>query len=146
MSTARIIHLGSDHAGLDLKNALKLHLQARGLEVHDHGTHTPASTDYPTYAHDVCKAVLSDATRGILVCGTGIGMSIVANRYKGIRAGLCTCEFHARATREHNNANILCLGARVTAAGLATEIVNVFLDTPFAGGRHQQRLEQIEKS
>lgn len=140
-----IIHIGSDHAGLDLKNTLKAHLEVRGFTVLDHGAHSPESTDYPTYARDVCQAVLAENGRGLLVCGTGIGMSIAANRRHGIRAALCACEFHARACREHNNANILCLGSRVTAAGLATAILDVFLDTPFAGGRHQNRIELIEK-
>ena len=140
-----LVHIGADHAGLDLKNALKGHLEARGCTVCDHGVHSPESADYPIYARDVCQAVLKDQGRGILVCGTGIGMSIAANRLRGIRAALCVCEFHARACREHNNANILCLGSRITAAGLAASILDIFLDTPFAGGRHQNRIELIEK-
>ena len=141
-----LIHIGSDHAGLELKHALKAHLEARGFTARDHGTDSPESTDYPIYARKVCRAVLNGNARGILVCGTGIGMSIAANRCRGIRAALCACEFHARACREHNNANILCLGSRVTGTGLATSILDIFLDTAFAGGRHQNRLELIENT
>lgn len=140
------IHLASDHAGLDLKNAVKAHLESKGFTVTDHGTNSPDSTDYPAYAHALCTAVLEDgpAGQGILVCGTGIGMSMAANRHKGIRAALCTCEFHAKATREHNNANVLCLGSRVTGEGLALDIVDFFLATAYAGGRHERRVQQIE--
>ncbi|MDR2726729.1 MAG: ribose 5-phosphate isomerase B [Deltaproteobacteria bacterium] len=141
-----LIHIGSDHAGLDLKNALKTHLEARGFTIRDHGAHSPESTDYPLYAQGVCQAVFAENGRGILICGTGIGMSIAANRNRGIRAALCACEFHARACREHNNANILCLGSRITATGLAASILDIFLDTPFAGGRHQGRIELIENA
>ena len=140
-----LVHIGSDHAGLDLKRMLKDHLEARGFAVFDHGAHSAEATDYPLYARDVCQAVLAENGRGILVCGTGIGMSIAANRRPGIRAALCACEFHARACREHNNANILCLGSRITAAGLAMSILNIFLDTPFAGGRHQNRIDLIDE-
>jgi len=139
-----LIHIGSDHAGLDLKQTLKAHLEARGFTIRDHGTHGPEAADYPICARKVCQAVLDEHGRGILVCGTGIGMSIAANRCRGIRAALCACEFHARACREHNNANLLCLGSRITAAGLAASILDIFLDTPFAGGRHQNRLDLIE--
>ena len=139
------IHLASDHAGLDLKNTVKHHLEQKGFTVEDHGTNSPESTDYPVYAHALCEAVLAEEGRGILVCGTGIGMSMAANRHRGIRAGLCTCEFHARATREHNNANVLCLGSRVTGEGLALNIVDLFLATDYAGGRHERRVQQIER-
>lgn len=142
------VHIGSDHAGLELKNILKARLEALGIAVHDHGTMTSESTDYPIYAHAVCRAVLAagndTSTCGILVCGTGLGMSMAANRHRGIRAALCTCEFHARASREHNNANVLCLGARITGASLAEAIMQVFLETPFAGGRHARRVSMIE--
>lgn len=140
-----IIHLGADHAGLELKNTIKRHLEQRGFTVEDHGTYSPESTDYPLQAHTVCHAVLAAADNvGMLVCGTGIGMSMAANRHQGIRAALCTCEMHARATREHNNANVLCLGARVTGEGLALELVDLFLATSFSGGRHERRLNLIE--
>jgi ribose 5-phosphate isomerase B len=138
------IHIGSDHAALDLKQAIKAHLEARGFTVLDHGAHSPESTDYPIYAQAVCRAVLDENGRGILVCGTGIGMSMAANRRRGIRAALCACEFHALACREHNDANLLCLGSRVTGTGLAISILDVFLDTPFAGGRHLKRIELID--
>ena len=143
--TPAIIHIGADHAGLPLKQAIVAQLEAQGLTIRDHGTNSPASTDYPDYAHAVCKAVLEDGetARGILVCGTGIGMSMAANRHPGIRAALCTCEFHARATRQHNNANVLCLGARVTGEGVAFDLVELFLNTPFEGGRHQRRLDLL---
>lgn len=138
------IHIGSDHAGLDLKNLVKAHLEAQGYAVVDHGTNSPESTDYPAYAHSLCEAVLQERSQGILVCGTGIGMSMAANRHPGIRAALCTCEFHARATRQHNNANVLCLGARVTGEGVALDLAELFLRTPFEGGRHERRITGIE--
>ncbi len=141
-----IVHVASDHAGLDLKEAVKKHLEAAGVEVRDHGTRSPESTDYPLYAHALCQAVLAEgeAGRGVLVCGTGLGMSMAANRHKCIRAALCTCEFHARAAREHNNANVLCLGSRVLGMGLALDLVDVFVHTAFAGGRHERRVQLIE--
>ena len=141
-----IVHIASDHAGLALKNAVKAHLLGQGLEILDHGTNSAESTDYSLYAHALCKAVLAggEAHRGILVCGTGLGMSMAANRHRGIRAAVCTCEFHARATREHNNANVICLGERVVGEGLALDLVDVFLRTDFAGGRHERRVHLIE--
>ncbi|MEG2173049.1 MAG: ribose 5-phosphate isomerase B [Desulfovibrionaceae bacterium] len=139
------IHIASDHAGFTLKSSLILHLSSLGHTIIDEGTHSTASCDYPLYARKVCAAVLEDADcQGILICGTGVGMSITANRMPGIRAALCTSEFQARATRQHNNANVLCLGERVTGAGLAYAIVHAFLDTPFEGGRHQRRIDLID--
>lgn len=137
------IHLACDHAGLELKETLKAALEARGLNICDHGTHSRESCDYPQYAHALCAAVEAENGRGILICGTGIGMSIAANRHAGIRAALCTTELHARFTRLHNNANVLCLGARVTGVELALAIMHVFLDTAFEGGRHQRRIDQL---
>lgn len=136
---------GSDHAGLDLKNALVARAKARGLEVVDLGTHAAASTDYPDYAHEVARRVAAGEGRGVLVCGTGIGMSIAANRHPGVRAALCAEPFGARMTRLHNDANVLCLGARITGPGLAEEIFDVFVDTPFEGGRHARRVTKIDE-
>jgi len=141
---AKIIYIGSDHAGLALKNVLISFLAGEGWTVEDMGTKSADSCDYPDFAHAVCGKVLETGSFGILVCGTGIGMSMAANRHKGIRAALCTHEFHARATREHNDANVLCLGERVTAPGLAVELTRIFLATEYAGGRHQKRVEKIE--
>lgn len=141
---AKIIYIGSDHAGLALKNVLIPFLAGEGWTVEDMGTKSADSCDYPDFAHAVCSKVLETGSFGILVCGTGIGMSMAANRHKGIRAALCTHEFHARATREHNDANVLCLGERVTAPGLAVELTRIFLTTEYAGGRHQKRVEKIE--
>lgn len=139
------IHIASDHAGFALKSALILHLSSLGYTIVDEGTHSTASCDYPLYARKVCTAVLDDEDRkGILICGTGVGMSITANRITGIRAALCASEFQARACRQHNNANVLCLGERVTGSGLAFAIAHAFLDTPFEGGRHQRRIDLID--
>ncbi len=138
------IYIASDHAGYGLKIALAAALRAEGYSFTDLGTNDEGSCDYPDFAHPVCEAVLRENVLGILICGTGIGMSIAANRHIGIRAAVCTHEFHARAAREHNNANILCLGERVTAPGLALELARIFLTTEFAGGRHQRRVDKIE--
>ncbi len=139
------VHIGSDHAGLTLKNIIKEELSKQGVEVQEHGTTNFESCDYPVFAHAVCEAVLADENScGILVCGTGIGMSLAANKHKGIRAALCSCEFHAKACREHNNANVLCLGERVSGVGVALEMVNTFLNTEFAAGRHAKRVDLIE--
>ena len=138
------IHIASDHAGLALKNALMLRLASLGHNLEDHGTNTAESCDYPLFAHRVCDAVLEKGDFGILICGTGIGMSMTANRKPGIRAALCTSEFQARATRQHNNANVLCLGERITGTGLAYAITDAFLETAFEGGRHQRRVDMID--
>lgn len=140
----KTIYIGSDHAGLTLKNTLAKGLAGDGRTVEDMGAHARESCDYPDFAHAVCARVRETGAFGILVCGTGIGMSIAANRHRGIRAALCTHEFHARAAREHNDANVLCLGERVTAPGLALEIAKAFLAAAFAGGRHQRRVEKID--
>jgi ribose 5-phosphate isomerase B len=138
------IYIASDHAGFTLKEYLRLWLEERGWKVEDLGPDSCDSTDYPEYAHKLCKNVLETRHKGILICGSGIGMSMAANRHKGIRAALCTHEFHAGASRQHNDANVLCLGERVTAPGLAALLVQRFLNTDFEGGRHQRRVEKID--
>ena len=148
------VYIASDHAGLALKASLVQHLQEKGHEVHDLGPSTPESCDYPVYAKKVCESVIADsagadpgdlpASYGILICGTGIGMSMTANHIHGIRAALCCGEFQARATRMHNNANVLCIGERVTGPGVALDMADIFLSTPFEGGRHLRRVNQIE--
>ena len=136
--------IGSDHAGLVLKRELRRALDERQLGVEDFGTHTDDSVDYPDFAALVAQAVSrGDCALGVLVCGTGIGMSIAANKVRGVRAAVCTTEFEARMARAHNDANVLCLGSRVVGAGLATQIVEAFLDQRFEGGRHERRLQKI---
>jgi ribose 5-phosphate isomerase B len=138
------VAIASDHAGLSLKEALVAHLRARGLAVDDLGPHDAASVDYPAFARPLAEAVAQGRyERGVLVCGTGMGMSIAANKVPGVRAALCTSELVARMARAHNDANVLCLGERVTGPGLALAIADAFLDTPFEGGRHQRRVDQI---
>lgn len=141
-----MIAIGSDHGGFALKQEIMAHLKARGIEYKDYGCYEEKSCDYPVYAKAVAGAVLDGSCdKGILICGTGIGISITANKFKGIRAALCTDCFTAQATREHNNSNILALGGRVVGAGLALKIVDTFLDTPFSGDeRHVRRINQIE--
>ena len=141
-----MIAIGSDHGGFALKKALMAHLEERGLAYQDFGTYDEASCDYPIYAKKVARAV-ADGTceRGILICGTGIGVSIAANKVPGIRAALCGDCFSAEATRLHNDANILCMGARVVGEGLALKIADTFLDTPFSQDeRHIRRISLIE--
>ena len=140
------VALASDHAGFGLKEIIKEHLSARGLTPLDLGTDSTESVDYPDYARKVCETVLGrDAERGILICGTGLGMSIMANRYKGIRAALCHDHFTAIAARRHNNANVLALGGRILGPDLAKEIVDTWLDTPFDGGRHERRTKKLDE-
>ena len=141
-----MIAIGSDHGGFELKKEVMAHLDARGLEYKDFGTYSAASCDYPVYGKAVAKAVASgECERGIIICGTGIGISIAANKVHGIRAALCGDCFSAEATRQHNDANVLALGARVVGPGLALKIVDTFLDTPFSNGeRHIRRIEMIE--
>ena len=141
-----MIGIGSDHGGFELKKAVCRHLEQRGLEYKDFGTYTNDSCDYPEYGRAVAKAVASgECDRGIVICGTGIGISITANKVPGIRAALCGDCFSAEATRLHNDANVLALGARVTGEGLAIKIVDTFLDTPFSNEeRHIQRIKKIE--
>ena len=136
--------IGSDHAGLSLKRELVEVLRSRQIAVEDFGTHSGESVDYPDFASRVAQAVGGGAVdRGILVCGTGIGMSIVANKYRGVRAAVCTTEFEARMARAHNDANVLCLGQRVIGAGVARGVLEAFLDQPFEGGRHEARVRKI---
>ena len=141
--TEKII-IGSDHGGFRLKNVIINHLKTLDYEVEDVGCYSEESCDYPDIAKDVVKKVLNSGVKGILVCGTGIGMSISANRFKGIRASHCTDTFSARMTRMHNDSNILCLGERITGAGLALDIVDIWLKTEFEGGRHKRRTDLIE--
>lgn len=144
MSEKRII-IGCDHGGLNLKNKVVDHLKEIGYEVEDVGTYTPDSVDYPIYAKKVAHAVADGKyEKGIIICGTGIGVSIVANKVKGIRASLCGDTFSAKATRQHNNSNILCMGERVIGAGLALDIVDIWLTTEYEGGRHQRRIDMME--
>ena len=139
-----MIFVGSDHGGLELKSALISALQQRGLDVKDCGTENSDSVDYPDFAVKVSEAVSrGDAKLGVLVCGTGIGMSIVANKFPGVRAALVTDEFMAQMAKEHNNANILVLGGRVLAEDHAIKMLNVWLDSEYEGGRHQRRLDKI---
>ena len=141
-----MIAIGSDHGGFALKQEIMEHLKKRGLEYKDFGTYSEDSCDYPVYGKAVAKAVAAgECKRGIIICGTGIGISITANKVPGVRAALCGDCFSAKATREHNDANILALGARVTGPGLALMIVDTFLDTPFSGDeRHVRRISMIE--
>ncbi len=135
--------IGSDHGGYDLKCSLVSKLKDQGVLIEDLGCHTPASVDYPDFAEQVCKRVIEESdTVGILICGTGIGMSMAANRHYEIRAALCHDEFSAQMSREHNNANILCLGARVIGTGLAETIVDKWLSSSFTAGRHQIRIDK----
>lgn len=140
-----MIAIGCDHAAVDLKNKIIAHLEGRGIKLIDYGCYGSESVDYPDYAEKVALSVQSgECDKGILICGTGIGMSIAANKFKGIRCAHCTDTFSARATRQHNDANVLALGERVTGAGLALDIVDIFVDTPFSGeGRHIRRLDKI---
>lgn len=141
---AKIV-FGADHAGYAYKNALIEIFEKIGYECVDVGTNSDASVDYPEYAGKVCREVQSGADFGILVCGTGIGMSIAANKYHGIRAALCGDTVSAKFTRLHNNANVLCLGARIIGISSAEEIAKIFITTPFEGGRHQRRIDMLEK-
>ncbi|MBI5250213.1 MAG: ribose 5-phosphate isomerase B [Desulfomonile tiedjei] len=139
------ILMGSDHAGFPLKNLLMEALTSEGTPVLDVGCGDETSCDYPVFARELCERILSgQASRGILICGTGIGMSIAANRYHGIRAALCTTEFHARMSRAHNDSNVLIIGGRVTGSELALAILKVWMSTPFEGERHQRRIDLIE--
>ena len=137
------IIIGSDHGGFNLKREITEHLKKLGHEVSDLGCYSIESCDYPIVAKEVAEKVLETGNKGILVCGTGIGVSIVANRYNGIRASHCTDTFTARMTRMHNDSNILCLGERITGVGLALDIVDIWLNTNFEGGRHQKRIDMI---
>lgn len=139
-----VIALGADHAGWELKEALKAWLIEHSHQILDFGTHSPDPVDYPDYAVQVAEAVASGkAERGVLICGTGIGMAMTANKVPGVRAALCSDPFTARMSREHNDANVLTLGGRLMDKELGLEILQMWLDTPFAGGRHARRLGKI---
>lgn len=138
------IAIGCDHGGLEHKNAIGEFLKEKGFEVVDFGIYEQVSVDYPDIAKKLCESILKGETeRGILVCGTGIGMSIAANKYKGIRAAACSEHFSAKYTRLHNNSNVLCLGGRVIGVGTAIELADIFVNTEFEGGRHQKRIDKI---
>lgn len=138
------IVIGCDHAALELKTKVIAHLNTRGFDVCDVGTYTKDSCNYPDYASAACeKLQAGEAELGILICGTGIGMSMAANKHRGIRAACCSDTFSAKATREHNNANVLCFGERVVGLGLALELVDVFVDTEYLGGRHEARVKML---
>ena len=141
---SKTIHLASDHAGFALKSAVIEHLAKQGHAVQDHGTDSTQSCDYPQYAQALCKAVLARGDLGILICGSGLGMSMMANRFRGIRAAVCANEWLAALSRRHNDANVLCLGERVIGAGLALAIVDAFLRNEFEGGRHQGRIAMLD--
>ncbi len=139
-----MIVIASDHAGYPLKEEIKTHLDEKGVKYFDAGCYSPERYDYAKSAQKACDMVVSgEAEKAILVCGTGIGISMAANKVKGIRAACCSDYFSAKYTRLHNDANALCMGARVVGAGLAIELVDVFLETEFEGGRHQTRVDQI---
>ena len=142
-----MIGIGSDHGGFELKSEIIKHLEERGLKYKDYGCYENKSCDYPEFGKKVANAVVNgECEKGILICGTGIGISITANKIKGIRAALCTDCFMAEATRLHNDANVLCFGGRVVGPGLAIKIVDTFLDTPFSNEeRHIRRISQIEE-
>jgi len=140
------IAIASDHGGFELKEIVKAHLEERGLEALDLGTHSDASVDYPVYGKACGEAVVNgEADCGIVVCGTGIGISIAANKVKGVRCGLCTSVEMAQLTKQHNNANVLALGGRTTAPELALQIVDAWLDTDFEGGRHERRTNMLDE-
>ena len=140
--------IGCDHAGVELKNIVLAHLTAKGYtDVIDVGTYTTDSCHYPVIAKDLCSKITGgEAELGILICGTGIGMSMAANKCRGIRAACCSDTFSAKLTREHNDANVLCFGARVVGMGLALELVDAFLGAEFEGGKHALRVSMIEEA
>ena len=143
----KTIAIGCDHAGTELKNVVITHLHKRGFDTKDVGTHTTESCHYPVFADAVCKKVTSgECELGILICGTGIGMSMAANKHKGIRAACCSDTFSARLTREHNDANVLCFGERVVGMGLATDLVDAFLDAEYLNnGNHVVRVAMLNE-
>lgn len=139
-----MLAIGSDHGGFELKNHVINHLKQRGIEYKDYGCYDENSVDYPDIAKAVGEAVVSgECENGILICGTGIGISIAANKIKGVRAALCSDVYSAKMTKEHNNANIICMGGRVIGRELAFMIVDAWLDAEFQGGRHQARIDKI---
>lgn len=141
-----MIAIGCDHGGFEIKEAIKDYLNNEGLEYRDFGTYDTNCVDYPVFAYKVAKAVAAcECEKGILCCGTGIGVSIAANKVKGIRASVCSDEFSAKMTRCHNDANILCLGGRIIDKKKAVLLSDIFLKTQFEGGRHKRRIEQISE-
>jgi len=145
MTLARKVFVASDHGGVTLKAAVCARLAERGITAEDLGPDSTASVDYPNYAAALCRRVLAEPeSLGVLVCGTGLGMSIAANRFRGIRAALCHNEFSARMARQHNDANVLCLGERVLGTGMALGILDAYLDSAFEGARHKRRIDLIE--
>lgn len=139
-----MIAIGCDHGGYEIKNAVIEYLKDKGVAYHDYGCYSTESVDYPVYAYQVAQAVSSgEAQLGILCCGTGIGISMAANKVKGIRAAVCSDAFCAEMTRRHNNANILCMGGRVIDADKAVQLADIFLNTEFEGGRHDKRVQMI---
>ncbi len=140
------IAIASDHAGFELKSYIKEYLLKKKLSVEDFGTDSEESVDYPDFAKKLCESILkNNFKRGILICGTGVGMSITANRFKGIRAALCQDLYTAEFSRLHNDSNVLCLPGRIVGKGLAEKIVDVWLKTEFEGGRHKRRIDKIEE-
>ncbi len=138
--------IASDHGGLELKEAVKKCLQGRGIDVRDQGTINADSVDYPDFGEKVARAVSAgEAEKGVLICGTGIGMSIVANKFPGVRAALISDDFTARMSKEHNNANIIVMGGRTSSTEQACRMVEIWLDAEFEGGRHQARLDKIAR-
>ncbi len=139
-----MIAIGCDHGGINIKNAVINYMKENGIAYTDYGCYTTDSVDYPVYAYQVAKAVAdSEAELGIICCGTGIGVSMAANKVKGIRAAVCSDEFCAEMTRRHNNANIMCMGGRVIDEEKAVKLADIFLNTPFEGGRHENRVDMI---
>lgn len=137
------IIIASDHGGFNLKNTIIKHVKDKNYDIEDYGCYNQESCDYPVYAKLVAEEVAQSDSIGILVCGTGIGMSIAANKIQGIRAAHCTDTFSARMSRMHNDSNILCLGERITGSGIALDIVDTWLSTEFEGGRHKKRIDMI---
>lgn len=139
------VGIGSDHGGFEMKESIKEFLEEEGIEYIDYGTYSTDSVDYPDFGRKVGEAVVNkEVDRGIVICGTGIGISIAANKVKGIRCALCSDTFSARMSREHNNANVLALGGRVLGVGLALDIVKTYLENEFKGGRHGLRISKLE--
>ena len=137
--------IGTDHAGFEVKPFVIEYLQKKGIEVEDLGTYSTESVDYPDFAHKVAEAVLAnEGTKGILICGSGIGMSLAANKHKGIRAALCHDAYTAEMARRHNDANILCFGERVVGVGVIESMLEAWLNAEFEGGRHERRVKKID--
>lgn len=140
-----MIALGCDHGGYEIKEAVKAFLKEKGIPFIDFGANSNESVDYPVYAKKVCESITSgESELGILCCGTGIGMSMVANKQKGIRAAVLNEEFSAEATRRHNNANVLCMGGRIIDGEKAVKLAEIFISTPFESGRHTKRIDMFE--